>query len=142
MQRHSEPSKAPAVKTFPVPKVEPRHQPQETFANPDEILEVTFGSHRAQEQTQTNKVQIDRPMVDADESSTGNLQPETSGERSTEPDRGRGGGGVIRIEEVVEVEVEAGGVTIIVIPTRIKVIPEQSGIMKKNQPQQKCNLPR
>ena len=93
VQRHSEPSRAPAVKTFPVPKVEPRHQPQETFANPDEILEVTFGSHRAQEQTQTNKVQIDRPMVDADESSTGNLQPETSGERSTEPDRGRGGRG-------------------------------------------------
>lgn len=93
VQRHSEPSKAPAVKTFPVPKVEPRHQPQETFANPDEILEVTFGSHRAQEQTQTNKVQIDRPMVDADESSTGNLQPETSGERSKEPDRGRGGRG-------------------------------------------------
>jgi len=32
-------------------------------------------------------------MVDADESSTGNLQPETSGERSTESDRGRGGRG-------------------------------------------------
>lgn len=96
VQRHSEPTNVAPVKTFPVPKVEPRSQRpqrQETFANPDEILEVTFGSHRAQEQTQTNKVQIDSPMVEANESSIGKDQSETQGEQSTESDRGRGGRG-------------------------------------------------
>ena len=66
VQRQLEPSKAPPVKTFPVPKVEPRHQPKETFVEVEEILEVTFGSHRVQEQAQSNKAQLDSSIVDAE----------------------------------------------------------------------------
>ncbi len=66
VQRQLEPSKTPPVKTFPVPKVEPRPQPKETFVEVEEILEVTFGSHRVQEQAQSNKAQLDSPIVDAE----------------------------------------------------------------------------
>ena len=98
VQRQLEPSKAPPVKTFPVPKVEPRHQPKETFVEVEEILEVTFGSHRVQEQAQSNKAQGNSPIVDAEivdsnENSMREVQAETQGEESTGSDRGRGGRG-------------------------------------------------
>ena len=97
VQRQLEPSKAPPVKTFPVPKAEPRHQPKETFVEVEEILEVTFGSHRVQEQAQSNKAQLDRPIVDAEivDSNENSIreESETQGEESTGSDRGRGGRG-------------------------------------------------
>jgi hypothetical protein len=97
VQRQLEPSKAPPVKTFPVPKVEPRHQPKETFVEVEEILEVTFGSHRVQEQAQSNKAQLDSPIVDAEivDSNETSMreESETQGEESTGSDRGRGGRG-------------------------------------------------
>jgi hypothetical protein len=97
VQRQLEPSKAPPVKTFPVPKVEPRHQPKETFVEVEEILEVTFGSHRVQEQTQSKKAQLDNPIVDAEivdsNESSMREESETQGEESTGSDRGRGGRG-------------------------------------------------
>jgi len=97
VQRQLEPSKAPPVKTFPVPKVEPRHQPKETFVEVEEILEVTFGSHRVQEQAQSNKAQLDTPIVDAEivDSNENSKREESNnqGEESTGSDRGRGGRG-------------------------------------------------
>jgi len=99
VQRQSEPSKVVTpVKTFPVPKVEPRPQHKEIFIENEEILEVTFGSHRAQEQTQTNKAQFDSPIVDAeivdsDENSINRNQSEIQVEQSRGSDRGRGGRG-------------------------------------------------
>jgi hypothetical protein len=97
VQRQLEPSKAPPVKTFPVPKVEPRHHPKETFVEVEEILEVTFGSHRVQEQAQSNKAQLDSPIVDAEivDSNETSMreESETQGEESTGSDRGRGGRG-------------------------------------------------
>lgn len=97
VQRHSEPSKViTPVKTFPVPKVvEPRHQHKEIYNETEEVLEVTFGSHRAQEQIQTNKAQVDSPIVDAEivesnyNSVSGN-QSEIQVEQSMGSDRGRG----------------------------------------------------
>ena len=97
VQRQLEPSKAPPVKTFPVPKVEPRHQPKETFVEVEEILEVTFGSHRVQEQAQSNKAQLDTPIVDAEivDSNENSKREESDNqvEESTGSDRGRGGRG-------------------------------------------------
>ena len=97
VQRQLEPSKTPPVKTFPVPKVEPRPQPKETFVEVEEILEVTFGSHRVQEQAQSNKAQLDSPIVDAEivDSHENSMreESETQGEESTGSDRGRGGRG-------------------------------------------------
>ena len=97
VQRQLEPSKAPPVKTFPVPKVEPRSQPKETFVEVEEILEVTFGSHRVQEQAQSNKAQLNSPIVDAEivdsHESSMREESETQVEESTGSDRGRGGRG-------------------------------------------------
>ena len=97
VQRQLEPSKAPPVKTFPVPKVEPRSQPKETFVEVEEILEVTFGSHRVQEQAQSNKAQLNSPIVDAEivDSHENSMreESETQVEESTGSDRGRGGRG-------------------------------------------------
>ena len=97
VQRQLELSKTPPVKTFPVPKVEPRPQPKETFVEVEEILEVTFGSHRVQEQAQSNKAQVHSPIVDAEivDSNENSMREEsgTQGEESTGSDRGRGGRG-------------------------------------------------
>ena len=97
VQRQLEPSKTPPVKTFPVPKVEPRPQPKETFVKVEEILEVTFGSHRVQEQAQSNKAQLDSPIVDSEivDSHENSMreESETQVEESTGSDRGRGGRG-------------------------------------------------
>jgi hypothetical protein len=97
VQRQLEPSKTPPVKTFPVPKVEPRPQPKETFVEVEEILEVTFGSHRVQEQAQSNKAQVHSPIVEAEivdsNESSMREESETQEEESTGSDRGRGGRG-------------------------------------------------
>lgn len=98
VQRHSEPSKVVPVKTFPVPKVEPRPQLKETFVEVEEILEVTFGSHRVQEQTPANKSQfesqiVDAEIVDSDEDSSIGTKSGIQIEQSPGSDRGRGGRG-------------------------------------------------
>jgi hypothetical protein len=98
VQRHSEPSKVVPVKTFPVPKVEPRPQHKEVVMEVEEILEVTFGSHRVQEQAQVNKSQFDSQIVDAEivdseEDSISSNQSVIQIEQSPGSDRGRGGRG-------------------------------------------------
>lgn len=98
VQRHAEPSKVVPVKTFPVPKVEPRPQHKEIIIETEEILEVTFGSHRVQEQTHANKSQfgsqiVDAEIVDSDEDIISGPQSGIQIEQSPGSDRGRGGRG-------------------------------------------------
>lgn len=97
-QRNLPPLKAAPVKTFPVPKVVEPTPPKETFVEMEEILEVTFGSHRAQEQPQSNRAHIDIPIVEAEivepnEDSVVNTLSEPQNEQSSGSNRGRGGRG-------------------------------------------------